>query len=308
MCSAPLFFSTNLVFGRSLADEMDPFVLAFIRWLLVAIFLSPFVIREREKAKHLITTHWRLLLILGFLGMWVSGAIVYLALQHTTAINGALIYTTSPVIILMIEALFSGRRIGGREILGATVAFFGVALIVLRGNLAALIALEFNVGDVLIGLAAVSWAIYSVLYRKPVLKNLSNLALFGIIAWAGSITLLPAVLFVCIDSRLVLPGSDTFLRIAGLVFFASIAAFGLFQYGVRSFGPSLSGLFMYLMPVYGMGLALFFLGETMETFHIYGTAAVLAGIILATFPVGLLKRQPNFPSAGKVSNSQNETL
>lgn len=284
MCAAPFFFSTNLIFGRSLAGELDPFLLAFIRWFLVAVLLSPFVLREWPAAKNLIAFHWRLLMALGFLGMWVAGAVVYLALSKTTAINGALIYTTSPVIILLIEAIFGGRRIGLREMTGAMIAFLGVAIIVLRGNLTAFTSLKFNFGDLLIGLAALSWAIYSVLYRKPVLKQLSNLAVFGLVAWAGVMTLLPAVIFVNATSGLELPRPDTWPRIAGLVFLSSIAAFGLFQYGVRSIGPSLSGLFMYLMPVYGVAMALTFLGEQLEPFHFLGIASVLAGVILATFP------------------------
>ncbi|NJR13271.1 MAG: DMT family transporter [Phyllobacteriaceae bacterium] len=290
MIAAPAFFSTNLIFGRSLADEMDPFVLAFTRWALVALLLTPFVLRSAPEARAIVREHWRLLLALGFLGMWISGAIVYLALHHTSAINATLIYTTSPVMIVLIEALFYGRRIGLREIFGMAIAFCGVALIVLKGDIGALASLRLNPGDMMIALAALSWAAYSVLYRSPALKALPNLAVFGLVAWAGTLCLLPAVVWVALDGGAIVPAAAAWPRIAGLVLLSSLAAFGLFQFGVRALGASLTGIFMYMMPPYGVLMAIVFLGETLERFHIVGIIAVLSGIVLATFPVAMLKR------------------
>jgi drug/metabolite transporter (DMT)-like permease len=289
MALAPLFFSTNLVFGRSLANEVNPFALAFIRWFCVALLLTPFVCRERTEAFRLIANRKALLLALGFLGMWVAGAIVYLGLQYTTAINGTLIYTTSPIFILIIEALFSKRRIGLREILGAFVAFLGVALIVLKGDLSAIMALTLNPGDILIALAALAWGGYSVLYRDPSLRTVSNLALFGVVAWAGTIILLPALPVLAFMGQLEWPAENAIPRIVGLVLLSSLAAFGLYQYGVRTLGPSLTGLFMYLLPAYGVGLAVLTLGETLQTFHMIGIAAVIIGVVLATLPAPLAK-------------------
>jgi drug/metabolite transporter (DMT)-like permease len=280
--AAPLFFSTNLVFGRSLADDIDPFLLALIRWLCVAILLTPFVLREAVTARTVLMAHPARLLALGFLGMWMAGAIVYLALHHTSAINANLIYTTSPLMIIVIEAVLFGRKTAVKEMLGVALAFTGVAIIILRGDVSALATLSFNPGDVLIALAALSWAAYSVLQREPGVKRLSNLALFGVIAWAGVLTLLPAVPVLAITGRLELPQADAWSRIAGLVFLSSLAAFSLFQFAVRHLGASTAGLSLYLMPVFGVALAWMMLGERLEGFHVAGIAAVVAGIALAT--------------------------
>ena len=290
MLAAPLFFSTNILFGSSLAAEVNPFILAFTRWFLVAILLTPFVLKEWQTAKAVARLHWRLMLCLGFLGMWVSGAIVYLALHYTTAINSNLIYTASPVLIILIETVFFGRRVVFREISGVLLALIGVVLIVLRGKFAALTTLSLNPGDLLIALAALSWAGYSILYRTPGLKRLSNLSLFGVVAWAGTIALSPAILILALKGDATLPPTDTWARISGLVVLSSLAAFGLFQYGVRAMGASLSGMFMYLMPVYGVAMAILFLGERLQNYHIVGIVMVLAGLVLAAFPASLLKR------------------
>src|SRR5690606_16742640 len=145
MLLAPLFFSSNLIFGRGTIGEVSPFMLDFLRWLAVAQAISPLMLRERIVLVDMVRTHWMTLVLLAFLGMWICGACVYLALRWTSATNGTLIYTTSPVIILLLEALFRGRRIGLREGIGSIIAFFGIATIVLRGDPLALLSLDFNV-------------------------------------------------------------------------------------------------------------------------------------------------------------------
>ena len=290
MLVTPLLFSTNLVFGRGVVDEVAPFTLAFLRWASVTVALSPFLLLERRTAFAVLRSNAALVGLLGFLGMWLCGAIVYLALGMTTATNGTLIFTTSPVIILFIEAIFRGRPIGRREVIGSAIAFVGVAVIVLKGDLGALRSLEVNVGDLIMLLMAVAWAAYSILYRSPRLATLSNLALFCAVAAAGAMTLLPfaAAEFLLGEPMPRTPSAWT--SIAGIVVFSSLLAFSGFQYGVRRLGSSAAGVFMYLLPPYGVFLAVAFLGEKLHAFHAAGIALVMGGIAMATVPAALFRR------------------
>lgn len=289
MLVTPLFFSTNLIFGRSVIAEVAPFTLAFIRWAAVALVLSPFLLAERSRAVEAVRTEGKLILLIGFLGMWICGALVYVALSMTSATNGTLIYTTSPVLILIVEALFLGRSIGARAMVGSLLAFAGVAVIVLEGDLARLAALDFNLGDLIFVGAAIAWAVYSILYRSPGLRAVSNLALFCLVAASGAALLAPFALFELLSGA---PMPDTLVAwggIAGIVFFSSLLAFSGFQYGVRTLGAAAAGIFMYLLPPYGVFLAVMFLGETFHPYHEAGIALVMGGIVIATFPVALLR-------------------
>ena len=291
MLLAPLFFSSNLIFGRGTIGEVSPFMLAFLRWLAVALALSPFMLRERIVLVDMVRTHWKTLVLLAFLGMWICGAGVYLALRWTSATNGTLIYTTSPVIILLLEALFRGRRIGLREGIGSIIAFFGIATIVLRGDPLALLSLDFNVGDLLFVAAAIAWAAYSIVYRAPYLQRLSTASLLGLLAAIGALLLLPVAMLEWFNGAAIPSTGSAWGGIAGIVVFASLLAFSSFQFGLRQLGPSLTGVFMYLMPPYGVLLAVVFLGERLQPFHIAGIALVMAGIVLATFPVAWLRER-----------------
>lgn len=289
MLVAPLFFSSNLVFGRGVIDEVSPFTLALIRWAAVAVALSPLIYASRAAVAAALKEDARQLVLLAFLGMWICGGGVYFALQWTTATNGTLIYTTSPVIILVLEALFGGRRIGLREAIGSLVAFLGVATIVLRGDPAALLHLDLNVGDLIFVGAAIAWAVYSIRYRSPRLQRVPNAALLGVLAAIGALMLVPASLVeLAVGARL--PASGTaWGGIAGIIVFASLLAFSSFQFGIRELGPTLAGVFMYLLPPYGVILAVAVLGETLQSFHLVGIALVIGGVVLATMPTDRIR-------------------
>lgn len=290
MLVAPLLFSSNMIFGRGTIPYVAPFTLAFVRWLLVALVLSPALWRERGTVRRVLRHNSGLVLMLGFLGMWVCGGIVYLALKHTTATNGTLIYTTSPVFIILFEALAGGRRIGWRDVAGSLIALAGIVVIVLKGEPAALLRLDFNWGDLLFVAAAIAWAIYSIAGRSARFRQLSNLALLGLIAAAGTLLLLPFAIGELAAGQPMPTTGAAWTGIAGIVVFSSLLAFSTFQSGVRTLGAAVAGVFMYLLPPYGVFLAVTFLGESFAAYHAAGIALALGGVMLATLPAGWFRR------------------
>lgn len=284
MALTPLFFSTNLVFGRGVSGEIAPFTLAFLRWLSVAVVLSPLIWRERQRIAAISSNGCYRLALLGFLGMWVCGALVYVALEYTTATNATLLYATSSIMIIMLEALFYGRKSGWREAAGVVLAVSGIVVIVIKGSLDALLSLTFNIGDLIILGTSFSWALYSVLQRRGEISAVPNLPAFGLIAAVGALWLLPFAVFEFFADAPMPRTAYAWQNLGGIVLFASLLAFSGFQYGLRTLGPSLAGIFMYLMPAYGILLAIIFLGETLSAFHFAGGALVIGGVVLATLP------------------------
>ena len=279
MLLAPLFFSTNLVFGRWTVPEVAPATLAFLRWGAVALILSPFALPALRAHR----VPWRLVAMLSALGMVVCGAVVYLALDYTTATNATLIYTTSPVFILLIERL-RGVPLSGRRSLGCLIALAGVATIVFRGEPSRLLTLQLNAGDALILLCAIAWAGYSIAFRDERLAPFGAAALFGLIAGTGAALLAPLAALEWATGADMPVTARAWTGIGGIVLSASLLAFGGYQFGLRRFGAQVTGVFMYLLPVYGVGLSILFLGERFEPFHAAGIALVLGGVVTATWP------------------------
>lgn len=284
MLLTPLFFSSNLIFGRSTIPEVAPFTLAFLRWSAAALLLSPFLWMARDRVRTYVSSHPVHWLVLGFLGMWICGAGVYYALQFTTATNGTLIYTTSPLMIIILERLFFGRPTSWREIAGIVVGFIGVAIIVLQGDVTRLATTSFNWGDLMFIAAVLSWAGYSVLLKGRRTAGLPVSALFAVVALSGTLLLAPFALWEFLAGAMMPQSWSAWGGIAGIVVFSSLLAFSGYQYGVARLGASTASVFMYLLPPYGVGLAVLVLGEPFETYHAIGIFTVLTGLVLATAP------------------------
>ncbi len=287
---APAFFTTNVIFGRQLLS-VEPFTLAFIRWGLTSAILLLFCKNEWPEMMRVYKSNKSLSFFCGFLAFWICGGMVYFALHYTSATNGILIYTTPPILILAVEAIWRGRQISVREIVGISFALIGAAIIIANGKLDNLLSLKFNVGDLIFVAAAISWAIYSVLLKSEHYSTLKTLPLLTLLSICGTITLAP---FAAYESMYIgdLPKTRTeWLLIMGIVFLSSIGAFLTFQYGIRMLGASIAGIFMYLLAPWGLLFAWFFLGETLENYHINGTIFILSGIVIATLPLKVFRRK-----------------
>ncbi|QLF70450.1 DMT family transporter [Peteryoungia desertarenae] len=280
----PLFFSSNIIFGRGLAGESAPFTTAFLRWLGAAILVAPFLYADRRAAIGFVRSQPALWLWLGILGMGICGGVVYWALIYTTATNATLIYTTSPLFILVLQWLRHGRAIAAREFLGMALAFAGVGVIVFKGQIAALASFEFNFGDLGILVAAIAFAIYSLALRGPAPSQLKPMTVFGILAVSGAVVLVPPATYEIYSGAPLPDAPDDWVMLAGMVVFASLAAFYCYHHTVHALGATLAGTTLYLMPPMSIILAVLFLDETIEFYHVGGVVLVMGGLLLATAP------------------------
>lgn len=280
----PLFFSSNIIFGRGIAGESAPFVTAFLRWAGAALIVLPFLYMDRHAAWAFVRRHTGLWLWLGVLGMGICGGFVYWALTQTSATNATLIYTTSSLFILLLQWGLNGRQIAWREILGMAVAFAGVGTIVFEGRLEALASFQFNLGDIGILGAAIAFAFYSLALRRPAPAAMAPMTLFALLAVSGAIVLAPLALYeVAVGAPLPDDRSD-WLMLGGIILFASLAAFYCFHHTVHIFGPTMAGTTLYLMPPTSIVLAAIFLGEHFALYHAAGVILVMGGLFLATAP------------------------
>ncbi|WP_245337371.1 DMT family transporter [Shinella sp. HZN7] len=278
----PILLSSNLIFGRSIAGHVAPFLMAFLRWFGTVLVLFPALWLSRQECLRFIRAHPGLWLGAGILGMLICGGIVYWSLELTTATNATLIYATSPLFVLVLEFFINDRRIALRELAGIGFALAGIAIIALRGELSALNSLQFNIGDIGICFAAISWATYTLMLRSPKFHGLTPTAALGAMSLSGAIVLLPfAGWEVAIGAPLPNKPAD-WQSIIGMVLVSSFFAYIAMQYAVRRMGAALTSLTMYLMPISSAVMAMVFLGEKIHSYHLFGVVFILVGLGVAT--------------------------
>ena len=276
-----LWWGSNVVVARAVVGEIDPHSLNFWRWILAVVLLAPFAWGHVRRDWRLLRAHWPLLALLGLTGVSIFSATIYIAVHSTNAINALLVGSMTPVATVIASWLILRIGVSGRETLGFVIAFAGVLAVICQGDPAILATLEFRTGDLLMLIAISSWAVYAV-FLKRVPSGLHPLSLLMAVMVAGVVFISP--LFAWEISR----GASLAVNLPGLLailygaVFVSVLGYILFNKACEAIGANRANLFSYLAPIFGALLAVIFLGEAFELYHLFGLVLIFVGIYLAT--------------------------
>ena len=273
-----LLFAASTVVQRGVHEDLPPFGATFWRWFLAALVLLPIVWRELPSKRALISKYWHLILLLGLLLVGCS-AIFFLGLNFTTAINATLINAAQPALTVLPAWLLTRDRITPGQSIGILAALGGIVVMVSQGNLVVFLALEFNVGDILALAAILGWTIYATsLHRLP--AELGFAVTLFVIFLAGSLSVLP---FYIIESAFFRP-MPLSVSAAGIIAFlgivTSLGGMAMWNAALRTVGPNRATIFLNLVPVFGVSLAIMFLGEQLFVYHLAGAGLVGLGIVM----------------------------
>jgi drug/metabolite transporter (DMT)-like permease len=272
--------SSNLIVARGGVEFVPPISLAFWRWTFVFIILLPFTYLSLKKNYSIIKKEYKKLFFLGSMGCGVCGAFPFLAGETTTVTNMGIIYTSSPIFIILISAIFFQEKINFLKIIGLISCLIGVFAIITKGDLDLLIKLNFTIGDLWMLAAAVGWALYSIylFYWK---SELSIFQRFTLVSLFGALSLLP---FYIAEEFLVARtvfNEEFYMWVLFAAISPGIIAFTLYTQAQKSLGASLTGFTLYIFTIYGAIYGYFIFDEKLETFHYVGTALVFLGVYLA---------------------------
>ena len=278
----PALWSVNYIVARKAPGTIGPHLLALGRWGLAALVLVVLARSELWAQRANIGKVWWQYLILGTLGMLICGAWVYQGARSTLAMNIALIYAASPVLISLGSVWMLGESFSKRQAAGVVLALAGVVHVVVKGQWAALSQVQFVIGDLWILAATFSWAGYALLQKKwP--SPLSATARLAAICIGGVITLLPFSVWELFQDGLTVWGTDAFLLIviAGLV--PGLGAYWIYGWAQKILGANRTAVALYLGPLYAAFLTWAVLGEAPGWHHLVGGLFILSGVFLAMF-------------------------
>ena len=272
--------ASNLVVARGGVEYVPPISLAFWRWTLVFLILLPFTYPSLKKNYKVIKKEYKKLFFLGAMGCGVCGAFPFLAGQTTTVTNMGIIYTSSPIFIILISSIFFNEKINLTKIIGLIACLVGVFAIIIKGNFLLLINLNFTIGDLWMLAAAIGWALYSIylFYWKTKLEIFQR---FTLIALFGALSLLPFYIGEEIFYERTMFSIEFFIWVIFAAISPGIIAFTLYTIAQKKLGASLTGFTLYVFTIYGAIYGYFLFDERLENYHLIGTILVFIGVYLA---------------------------
>ena len=272
--------ASNLVVARGGVEYVPPISLAFWRWTLVFLILLPFTYPSLKKNYKVIKKEYKKLFFLGAMGCGVCGAFPFLAGQTTTVTNMGIIYTSSPIFIILISSFFFNEKINLTKIIGLIACLVGVFAIIIKGNFLLLINLNFTIGDLWMLAAAIGWALYSIylFYWKTKLEIFQR---FTLIALFGALSLLPFYIGEEIFYERTMFSIEFFIWVIFAAISPGIIAFTLYTVAQKKLGASLTGFTLYVFTIYGAIYGYFLFDEKLENYHLMGTILVFIGVYLA---------------------------
>jgi len=276
-----LLWSSNFVIGRAIRDDVSPSTLNFLRWAIALLILVPVTLRDLRAHRAALVRHWKLIALLGLTGIAAFQTLTYYALTKTTALNTILLLSLAPLLIVVLSWVALGERVTRSQAFGLVASLVGATVLILHGDITALVHLHFNDGDLWMLLAILVWAVYSVLLkRRP--AAVPPLALHTASVAAGTLSMLPFFGWQALEGSGLPNNVAAWLAIGFVAVFSSALAHGLWVRSVAAIGPNRAGVFIHLMPLFGGALAIVFLGEQLAGYHAIGAALILGGVVLTS--------------------------
>jgi drug/metabolite transporter (DMT)-like permease len=278
---AAFIWSGNFIIARKVYQQIPPISLAFYRWLSASIIIIPFAFKQFRKEWPIAKRSWHYLFWASLTGVTLFNTLVYVGAHYTSAINLALIGTTSsPIMATIMARIFLKEQIGWMKLVGLIVCITGVLFLLCRGNFQHLLTFKFSTGDLWVLSAAFCFAVYNTLVKKkPVTISPINF-LFAIFSF-GTMMLIPFYLWEINRTTAVVWNKEILLSILYLGLGASVICFWIWNIAISKLGAARTILFGNLIPIFSSLGAVIFLHEQFTWIHIVSMIIVFTGIVLA---------------------------
>lgn len=274
-----LCWGANAIFGKLAVGEVSPMMVVLGRWIGVVLLCAIFLRRTLRDNWAALRPRLPYIIAMGGLGFTVFNLLFYIAAHSTSAVNIGILQGSIPVFVLMGAILVFRERISAMQGVGVLVTVVGVLLVASSGQWDRLASLAFNMGDVFMLAACFLYAGYTVgLRNRP---KVAPLALFAAMAVAALVISVPFAIGEAILGEAVLPTPTGWVVLLGITLFPSFIAQIFFIQGVDRLGPSRAGVFVNLVPIFASIMAVAFLGERFENYHLLALVLVLFGIFLS---------------------------
>ena len=266
---------THIV-AKAVLGTVDPAVLTFLRSLFsTAGLMTLFFVRDKHFQVE--KRDWLKLTWLGLLGLPLNQFLYLYGLGFSTAANGALLYATTPVFVLVLSRFILKEKMTGAKILGVLLAFVGVAVIIFERGLD--FSSGYTYGNLMITLAVLAWALFTI-QGKPMVLKYGAVKTTALSMTIGMILFLPIGIYE--STRFDFSSIDLshWVGVAYLGLGTSVFGYMLWYYALGKIETSKAAVFANGQPILATILAVIFLQYTITAIFLVGATVTLTGVVL----------------------------
>jgi drug/metabolite transporter (DMT)-like permease len=275
-----LCWAGNAIVGRLAAGQIPPVTLSFLRWSLAFLIILPMAWKHLKHDWPAIRASLGLMIFISVTGIAAFNTLQYWALEHTTALNTLLLQSAVPLFVAVWSLFLLGVRLTQAQAIGVALSLTGVLVILLHGDLTALAGIAFNKGDLIFTVALVIFGLYSVLTLKR--PKIHSLSFVGFTFGCGAACLIPLLVVELLSRPVMQLNTANLLSTFYVAVFPSTVAYLCFNRGVQLIGANRAAPFFHVVPLFGSAMAIVFLGERPQLFHVIGFVLVLTGVFVAS--------------------------
>ncbi|HCY85328.1 MAG TPA: EamA family transporter [Desulfobacteraceae bacterium] len=273
------FWGGTFIAGKGIADTVDPYSAAFLRFAIASFFLVCLTLKTQKKLPGLNRQQAVLVFFSGLTGIFAYNLFFFTGLGIINANRASLIIATNPIFISLAAALLFKDKLTPGKGIGLVLSVTGALLIISEGDLRSILTSGIGRGELAIFGCVFSWVSYSIL-GKPLMTHLSPLTCVCYSSLAGTAMLLVPALGSGMLGKLSGYGVPEWGSLFYLGFFGTVLGFYWDYQGIRTIGPTRSGVFINFVPVSALILSYFILGETVTPDILMGALLVVTGVYL----------------------------
>ncbi|MDR5907102.1 DMT family transporter [Franzmannia qiaohouensis] len=275
-------FAGNILVGKALAG-LPPFTISLGRVFIALLIMLPLGWHQARRGWPLFREHWRPLVGLALTGVAFFNALIYAALNFTSATNVAILESMIPVVTLLFSVALLGERFRVVQWLGVALSLAGAVTVITAGQQGPALAAGINPGDAIMLLAVLVWVGYSLLVKTHMARfpRYGGLLVMLVIA---NLALAPIALFEGAAQQLPQISGEQLLGLAYLGIFPSVVALLLYNSALADIGPTRAAIYLNLLPVFTMLGAWWWLDERIVALQVLASAVVIVGVWLTIAP------------------------
>lgn len=281
-----LIFATSswgsaFIAGKFAVESFGPSTVAFLRFFGAMILLFPIMwIFDKHKPK-ITKKDWGLFAILGLTGIAIYNICFFLASVHAPVIKSSLFIATNPIVIAIFSGIFLKETITKNHIIGMIIALSGAFIIITNGQFQAFFEVGFQQIDIVLMIAVLSWALYSVI-GKIVLNKFSPITSTTYAVAFGTLLLLPFAIMETSWTTITEASLHSWIAIVYMNVVVTVISFIIYYKGIQKVGAAKAAIFINFMPLSAVIMATIILDESLQIVHFIGAMFILFGVYYGT--------------------------